>query len=76
MLDAEVENLPYLLLKHIIITSRLHPKDVYHNRDKEDSLAQLYENIKFRNVKFKEKQNVNACKVELDYNNMLLFNFI
>ena len=34
------------LAKHMIITSRLHPQDVYHNRDKADSRAQLHKTIK------------------------------
>ena len=42
------------LAKHIIITSRLHPKDVYYNRYKEDSLAQLYKRIKIRKSEFSE----------------------
>ena len=42
------------LAKHVIITSILNPKDIYYNRYKEESLAQLYRRIKITISAFSE----------------------
>ena len=46
--------------KHIIITSSLHPRDVYNRRADEDSLAQLYRRCKV--VKLESKMESTAVK--------------
>ena len=46
--------------KHIIITSSLHPRDVYNPRADEDSLAQLYRRCKV--VKLESKTENTAVK--------------
>lgn len=52
------EPVPFLA-KNIIITSSLHPKDIYHNLAEKDSLQQLY-----RRINIYTKQNMNENWIE------------